>query len=399
MDVLDNNGLDTQIAFIKAYVDKQIKAHASIPVGYEYFSMNPNVPQGSLPLLGGLYDRATYPDLWDWVQEQTGYCKTEQEWQTLSAAQNGNVPFYSSGDGSTTFRVPSLKCWIKGANGIVSEVGSYLEAGLPNITGGTDGPQLRGNTYGDGNTVAHSGAFHLQGSEIMLSIAGWQPTGVTDRVSVYTFDASRSSSIYGNANTVQPESIVGLWLVKAYGNIEDTGTINEQQYIDDKFAQSRAYADSKIITGTVQAYAGNMLPNGWLLCDGSAINRADYADLFNAIGVIYGAGDGSTTFNLPNMNGRVAIGSGIGTDVNSTSKTFTLGDSNGEYTHQLTINEMPAHKHTFNSWYGANGANGHPCGIADGTYGSSTMDMNNTGGDAYHNNIQPYTVLRYIIKY
>jgi hypothetical protein len=114
MDVLDNNGLDTQIAFIKAYVDKQIKAHASIPVGYEYFSMNPNVPQGSLPLLGGLYDRATYPDLWDWVQEQSGYCKTEQEWQTLSAAQNGNVPFYSSGDGATTFRVPSLKCWVKG---------------------------------------------------------------------------------------------------------------------------------------------------------------------------------------------------------------------------------------------------------------------------------------------
>ena len=99
------------------------------------------------------------------------------------------------------------------------------------------------------------------------------------------------------------------------------------------------------------------------------------------------------------MSGRVAIGSGTGTDANSTTETFALGDSDGEYTHQLTINEMPAHKHTFSSWYGANGSNGHPCGTADGTYGGSAMDMNNTGGDAYHNNIQPYTVLRYIIKY
>ena len=230
MDVLDNNGLDTQIAFIKAYVDKQIKAHASIPVGYEYFSMNPNVPQGSLPLLGGLYDRATYPDLWDWVQEQSGYCKTEQEWQTLSAAQNGNVPFYSSGDGSTTFRVPSLKCWVKGANGTITEVGSYLEAGLPNIVGAISPSVLTGAAR---VTNVGTGAFNSGGQTTVTRSGG--NTGDIGYFSM-NFDASRSSSVYGNSTTVQPESIVGLWLVKAYGNIEDTGSINEQQYIDDRIA-------------------------------------------------------------------------------------------------------------------------------------------------------------------
>ena len=54
-------------------------------------------------------------------------------------------------------------------------------------------------------------------------------------------------------------------------------------------------------TGIVQAFAGSTLPDGWLLCDGSAVSRTDYAALFAVIGTTYGAGDGSTTFNLPNQ--------------------------------------------------------------------------------------------------
>lgn len=308
MDVLDNNGLDTQIAFIKAYVDKQIKAHASIPVGYEYFSMNPNVPQGSLPLLGGLYDRATYPDLWDWVQTQTGYCKTENEWQTLSAAQNGNVPFYSSGDGSTTFRVPSLKCWIKGKDGSET-IGTYLDAGLPNIIGSFEASRY-------GYEPISSGAFTSKwpsGYTVYYMYPG--SDGLYSKE--IDLDASRFNQIYGNSSTVQPESIVGMRLVKAYSNIEDTGSINEQQYIDDRFIAAKDFAKQytdtgissvTVPTGMVQAYAGNTLPNGWLLCDGSAVSRTDYSDLFAAIGMVYGEGDGSTTFNLPNLTDKFIEG-------------------------------------------------------------------------------------------
>ena len=61
--------------------------------------------------------------------------------------------------------------------------------------------------------------------------------------------------------------------------------------------------------GVVQAYAGNTVPDGWLLCDGSAISRTDYAELYAVIGDTYGAGDGSTTFNLPNLVDKFVEGS------------------------------------------------------------------------------------------
>lgn len=63
-----------------------------------------------------------------------------------------------------------------------------------------------------------------------------------------------------------------------------------------------------IPAGTMQMFAGNTIPAGWLLCDGSAVSRTYYAKLFSAIGTTWGAGDGSTTFNLPNSIGRFAEG-------------------------------------------------------------------------------------------
>ena len=65
---------------------------------------------------------------------------------------------------------------------------------------------------------------------------------------------------------------------------------------------------SEVPAGTMQMFAGNTIPAGWLLCDGSAVSRTDYAKLFSAIGTTWGAGDGSTTFNLPNAIGRFAEG-------------------------------------------------------------------------------------------
>ena len=174
---------------------------------------------------------------------------------------------------------------------------------------------------------------------------------------------------------------------------------NSKKIANTEFIQ--ALASILVPTGCVQAFAGNTVPDGWLLCDGSAVSRTDYAELYSVIGDTYGAGDDSTTFNLPNMSGRVAIGSGTGTDANITSKTFAVGSTGGEYTHKLTTNEMPAHNHTFPYHGTAAGTNQYPCGISgtSAISGDFTMGMNNTGGDAYHNNIQPYTVLQYIIKY
>ena len=93
--------------------------------------------------------------------------------------------------------------------------------------------------------------------------------------------------------------------------------------------------------GTVSAYVGAAAPTGWLLCDGSAVSRTTYASLFAACGTTYGAGDGSTTFNLPDLRGRVivAVDGGAG----RVTANNTLGASSGTEAHTHT---SAAHTHT-----------------------------------------------------
>ena len=194
-----------------------------LPVGFEYFTINKNIRTGSLPLLGGLYSRELYADLWSWVQEQPGYLISETEWQSKSQANNGNVPFYSSGDGSTTFRVPSLKCWVKSGSEI-TEVGSYLEAGLPNIEGSSD---VGGFSYKPSFPSPLFPAVSLADNTTVSTIADNSTELVT-----FHFDASKSNPIYGNSDEVTPESIVGLYCVIAFSTISNTGNLDIQTFIN-----------------------------------------------------------------------------------------------------------------------------------------------------------------------
>lgn len=97
--------------------------------------------------------------------------------------------------------------------------------------------------------------------------------------------------------------------------------------------------------GSVYLFAGNTAPQGYLLCDGSAVSRDTYATLYAVIGDTFGAGDGVSTFNLPNLSGRVVIGA-------STNHAFA--STGGEETHVLTSAEIPAHAHTIPSHTHAN---------------------------------------------
>lgn len=94
--------------------------------------------------------------------------------------------------------------------------------------------------------------------------------------------------------------------------------------------------------GVLVPYAGAAAPTGWVLCDGSAISRTTFANLFAAIGVVYGAGNGTTTFNVPDMRGRVPVGKNAATFV-------TLGGVGGEETHLLSTPELPVHTHVISS--------------------------------------------------
>lgn len=89
--------------------------------------------------------------------------------------------------------------------------------------------------------------------------------------------------------------------------------------------------------GSIILFSGQTIPENYLVCNGEAISRNDYADLFDVIGTTYGSGDGSTTFNLPDLSGNVAIG---------VSSLHPIGVSGGEETHTLVTNEIPSHTHT-----------------------------------------------------
>lgn len=136
------------------------------------------------------------------------------------------------------------------------------------------------------------------------------------------------------------------------------------------------------------------IPSNWKICDGSAISRETYAELFNIIGTSYGAGDGSTTFNLPDKRGRISVG------LDSSQTEFnTIGKKGGENKHTLTPSELPSHSHTVKGTVGSGGyAEGVSFGNSSNPPYTNTVGMAGGGGNQPHNNLQPYEVDVWIIK-
>ena len=191
--------------------------------------------------------------------------------------------------------------------------------------------------------------------------------------------------------------------------------------------------------GCIYMYGGSVAPSGFLLCDGSAISRTTYSELFYVIGTTYGVGDGSTTFNIPLMEGRVVIG---------VSVYYALGTVGGTESVTLTEEELPAHYHTIPSHghtstikattpalghtitqpaFTYSAPSGNSVCLGDG-YGKSSsvnatrsanlaisnhaaasctktgsvadcaaFDTVSTGGDNAHDNMQPFVAVNYII--
>ena len=139
-------------------------------------------------------------------------------------------------------------------------------------------------------------------------------------------------------------------------------------------------------TGSIIMYGAATAPTGWLLCDGSAVSRTTYADLFAIIGTTFGVGNGSTTFNLPDLRDRFVVGAGT---------SYNNNDTGGEATHVLTIEEMPAHSHGI--YIGPESQ-----GTQRGTYSTDTsnqqINTTSVGGNKGHNNLPPYIGLTFIIK-
>lgn len=181
---------------------------------------------------------------------------------------------------------------------------------------------------------------------------------------------------------------------------------------------------SLIPAGTMILFGGTSTPSGWFRCDGSAYSRTTYAALFAAIGTTWGVGDGSTTFNVPDLRGRAPIGVGQGSGLTNRTLGSKLGEEghantlaeNGTHTHTggLHTHTGGAHSHNYTktTYVGSGGTNNLSSGTtgagqtvatsSDGAVATSSdgaVATTSSGSGTAHNTMQPSLVVNYLIKF
>lgn len=159
-----------------------------------------------------------------------------------------------------------------------------------------------------------------------------------------------------------------------------------------------ATVSTTVPIGGVIDYAGAAAPTGFLECDGSILNIADYPALAAICGTTFG-GDGITTFGIPDCRGRATVGLGTGSASGATD--WTLGRQDGEEVHTLVTSETPSHVHQISNLaaYSGQHQNGtQPAGVYPYVTGVGNKNTDSVGGDGSHNNLQPSLGLRKIIK-
>ena len=197
--------------------------------------------------------------------------------------------------------------------------------------------------------------------------------------------------------------------ISALPPITTIATDDEMPIVDDSAGSTKKYtmADLKAIfspIGTVADYAGASAPDGWLFCYGQAISRTTYADLFAILSTTYGVGDGSTTFNVPDLRGRVTAGQDDmgGTSANRLTGASggvdgdVLGGSGGLETHTLTTAQLASHSHGVPGFAGSGGVVGAQ---TIGTTSANNFQTSTNGSGSAHNNVQPTFILNKIIRY
>ena len=176
-----------------------------------------------------------------------------------------------------------------------------------------------------------------------------------------------------------------------------------QQSIDSRVGYLERTLTQGWQAGDIKETARSTAPEGWLMCNGAVVARADYPVLFQAIGTTYNTGgETGAQFRLPSRQGRV----GVGRDATQT-EFDVLGELGGAKTHTLTAEQLPAHKHRLGSNYGGNlgyseASSSTMYTVGWGQVRTSSNDLTSgtqdgTVGQA-HNNLSPYIVLNYLIK-
>lgn len=203
-------------------------------------------------------------------------------------------------------------------------------------------------------------AFYQIAYLLQQGIAEWDSSTTYYINSIVQYNGRQYTSIQDNNINNQPDTQPSYW-----------GTVGVQP-------------------GVVQDYAGDTAPSGYLICDGAAVSRTTYAALFSVCGIKFGAGNGTTTFNIPDHRERVSVGYKSGS-----TEFGTIGQTFGEKNHTLTIPEIPAHDHTYDYVAISGNYNGSASPVATNP---TTGTTGQTGGGGSHNNIQPSITMNKIIK-
>jgi len=217
-------------------------------------------------------------------------------------------------------------------------------------------------------------------------------------------DSKQDKLVSGiNIKTINSNTLLGSGNIETPQNLDDLLDIPEHPGVADKILNTKSSGYEWVdrptdfgIIGEIKLWTSDTLPSEkWLICNGAAISRTTYSALFNLIGTTYGAGDGSTTFNIPDLRGNVPVGKSTDTEFD------TLGKKGGEKTHKLTVAELAAHSHN-TPGYGGSGSKYYwlltRSNTPDGIQGYDGERTSIVGGDQPHNNLQPYITLNYIIK-
>jgi len=230
---------------------------------------------------------------------------------------------YGSGDGSTTFNIPNLKGIFARGAGSQTIGGITYSATLGTAQGDTMQGHIH-SYYGSNSTGTGSNSLVVQTS---------QNGPFTGGVSTPATDGTNGTPRTGSETRPANQAL-------AYHICFDSGTVAISSSIDYDYAE----------IGTIHPYAGTSVtaPTGFLFCDGSAVSRTTYADLYSIIGTAHGTGDGSTTFNLPDYRGRFLRGvtTDAGRDPDYTTRTaMNTGGNTGGLVGSIQGDAYRAHYH------------------------------------------------------
>ena len=252
--------------------------------------------------------------------------------------------------------------------------------------------------------VRNSVSNNASGDAVILRVAG--NTGVTIPPSSNTFVITNGTSVYN----VAPATFGSAITVEGAATFESTVTIKGDVHVSSKVCASAFYGDGVNISGllppgVIVPYGVTAAPTGFLLCNGQAVSRTTYSALFAVVSSLYGDGDESSTFNVPDLRGRFLAGWDAGTDaLTSTAGASgsmivgaSIANTGGLQAVQLSIAEIPAHTHTI--WSRWNQHAGNPQSPPPYEVNAALdSDSGSTGGDGAHSNIPPSMILNFIIK-